>query len=289
MFDNCILSGVYYRQSEGKRWTSMKNRHIYMAMSLLLAAVLVLTGCGAGKDPASEGPEQSTSGEDTPPVSQSVAESAPEPEPEPASSEAESAPSASETEAPSEQASSESASASETEVSETIAAPEMSESGDAKTFTFSELPQNAAQMESVLDRTDPKYVAALFMTALVRYIDSPEDGTAMIDVLCGPRPMSEYDKSFMEDRFRDKKYLPKAYFEGANPKNDYTPEEPLTLIIYGDSVVPEEGYAYVNVKTTGADSQRRIVLRIKDGNYYIWNYSNILVGIRLPASEDPWI
>ena len=50
----------------------------------------------------------------------------------------------------------------------------------------------------------------------------------------------------------------------------------------------EEGYRYIQVATTGADSRRRITLREKDGQYYLWEYSNVLTGIRLPASLDPW-
>ena len=35
----------------------------------------------------------------------------------------------------------------------------------------------------------------------------------------------------------------------------------------------EEGYRYIQVATTGADSRRRITLREKDGQYYLWETS----------------
>lgn len=110
----------------------------------------------------------------------------------------------------------------------------------------------------------------------------------MINLLRGPQPMSDGDTKFLKERLSDKAYLPAAYFEGANPQNNYTPNEPVTLIVYDDPVQAENGYRYVLVSTTGADSKRRIVLREKDGNFYIWEYPGILSGIRLPADEDPW-
>ena len=93
----------------------------------------------------------------------------------------------------------------------------------------------------------------------------------------------------MKDRLREKSYLPGAYFAGATPENDYAPDTPWTLLVYDDPMNAEEGYLYIQVETTGADSRRRITLREKDGRYYLWEYSNVLTGIRLPASQDPWL
>ena len=92
----------------------------------------------------------------------------------------------------------------------------------------------------------------------------------------------------MRDRLGDKLYLPRAYFSGAAPENNYTPSEPWTLVIYKDPVAAPEEYAYLMAETAGADSRRRIQFRIKDGIHYLWEYPGILSGIRLPAEEDPW-
>lgn len=157
---------------------------------------------------------------------------------------------------------------------------------------FEQLPQTVEELESLLSlypQSDARYTGAFFIASLVRYLDSPDDGHAMINLLRGPRPMNDMDKSFLKDRLREKAYLPGAYFEGATPENDYTPDTPLTLMIYDDPMEAEEGYCYIQVATTGADSRRRITLREKDGQYYLWEYSNVLTGIRLPASLDPWL
>lgn len=156
---------------------------------------------------------------------------------------------------------------------------------------FDALPQTAEDIEALLEYyslSDPRHAGAFFIASLVRYVDSADDGLAMIDVLRGPRPMNGMEQDFIKDRLRDKTYLSGAYFEGAAPENDYTPNTPWTLIVYDDTMEAEEGYHYIQVATTGADSRQRITLREKDGQYYLREYSNVLTGIRLPASLDPW-
>ena len=159
-------------------------------------------------------------------------------------------------------------------------------------YVFNALPQNADDISSLLEvypLRDNHNTVALFMVSLVRYIENTDDGLAMIDVLKGPQLLSDSDKAFIKERFSDKKYLPKAYFEGAVPENNYEPENPWTLIIYDDSVEAPDGYSYVNVKTSGADNPRRICMRIKDDNHYLWEYNGVFLSIRLPAEEDPWL
>ena len=158
--------------------------------------------------------------------------------------------------------------------------------------TFEQMPQTARDLQALLEvypQSDARNAGAFFIASLVRYLDSTDDGHEMIDLLRGPRPMNDMDKDFLKDRLREKSYLPGAYFEGATPENDYTPDTPWTLLVYDDPMNAEEGYLYIQVETTGADSRRRITLREKDGQYYLWEYSNVLTGIRLPASQDPWL
>lgn len=157
---------------------------------------------------------------------------------------------------------------------------------------FQQLPQTASDMQAMVDlysQADARIICAFFHAALVRYPESAEDCFAMMDILRGPQPLSDTDKAFIKERLSDKLYLPRAYFEGAVPQNEYQPEDPWTIIIYDDPVTPPEGYAYTMVKTSGADSSRRIVMRIKDDLNYLWEYNAALLSIRLPASEDPWV
>lgn len=168
---------------------------------------------------------------------------------------------------------------------------DIEEIADGIRVTFHQLPKTAADMQAIVDmytNEDARAVCAFFHAALVRYSESAEDCFAMMDILRGPQPLSDGEKAFIKERLSDKLYLPKAYFEGAEPKNEYEPQEPWSILIYNDPVKPPEGYAYTMVRTSGADSSRRIVMRIKDGQHYLWEYNAALLSIRLPASEDPW-
>ena len=118
------------------------------------------------------------------------------------------------------------------------------------------------------------------------------DGVAAMDLLRGPRPMTPYDSQFLRDRLRGKEYLPLAYFDGATPQNGYRPTAPYTLTVLPDQRPQdvEEGYLRVFLQTAGADAPRPVKLRQKPstGEWFLWEYSSPLSGIRIPASQDPW-
>ena len=160
-----------------------------------------------------------------------------------------------------------------------------------KTFTFSALPQDLAQLQALPEAalTDPFQTAALTVLALCAYADGRPAGTEMLNWLRGPRPLSPYDISFLNDRFRDGKHVIYSYFAGSTPANDYTPSQPYTLTFeagpYADA---NEGYKKLHIRSGGADNPRELVLRRKgDGTWLLWDQL-LLVGIRPPKSADPW-
>ena len=159
-------------------------------------------------------------------------------------------------------------------------------------YTFNTMPQTAADIKALVDEfglSDRHNTTAFFMASYVRYIDDADEGLAMIDVLKGPQPLSDSEKAFISERLSDKKYLPKSYFEGAKPENNYEPEIPWTIVVSDEAVSAPEGYSYTTVSSGGADNPRRVCLRIKGDNHYLWEYNGVLLSIRLPAEEDPWL
>lgn len=120
----------------------------------------------------------------------------------------------------------------------------------------------------------------------------PQNGAAAMNVLRGPRPMTPYDSQFLRDRLRGKEYLPLAYFAGAAPENNYAPAVPYVLNVQPDPRPQdiEPGYIRVFISTPGADSPRPIKLRQKPstGQWFLWEYSSSLSGIRMPVAQDPW-
>ena len=156
-------------------------------------------------------------------------------------------------------------------------------------ITWNTLPQSAAEFTAA-DLSRPENTCALFLAAL-RLVDQDKNaGTDAMNALRGPRPMTGYDVQFLRDRLRGKSYLPLAYFDGATPQNNYTPSQPYPLQVLPDPRPQdvEPGYLRVYLKTAGADSPRPMKLRQKGTNWYLWEYSSILSGIRMPVQEDPW-
>lgn len=245
-------------------------RKLPLCWTAALLAVLLLAGCSK-----------------TLPAEQSVPQTAPSESSEsaaPPESQAESS------EAPSQSSSSE-------ESPEEPAADPVDmltiEAGDGEnTYIFHALPQTAFELEGLwgVHQSAPEHTAAFCVAAFCRYPQSKEDCFAMVDILRGPNPMNSSDRQFISDRFRDKDYVPRSYFAGAVPDNDYTPDEPWTLTVKTDThSFDEENMARLYISSGGADSPRPITLRkAKDGNWYLWEYSSVLLGIRLPAAEDPW-
>ncbi|MBQ8912088.1 MAG: hypothetical protein IJY89_05915 [Clostridia bacterium] len=160
-----------------------------------------------------------------------------------------------------------------------------------KTFTLTALPQSLAQLQALPQAAlaDPFQTAALTVCALCAYAENKEVGTEMLNWLRGPRPLSNLDISFLNDRFRGGKHVIYSYLEGAVPENDYTPALPYTLTFeagpYADA---NPGYKKLHIKSGGADNPREVILRQKgDGTWLLWDQM-LLVGIRTPKSADPW-
>lgn len=147
---------------------------------------------------------------------------------------------------------------------------------------FCALPQ--AKMETPFD------TAAMTVLAFCFYPENKELSLRMLDFLKGPQPLSPMDKQFIRDRFMDKDYVPRSYFDGATPENNYLPAEPYTITVSSNPYsYQNEGYATLYITSGGADSPRSVQMRLaKDGKWYLWEQF-ILVDIRKPESMNPWV
>ncbi|MEQ3216219.1 hypothetical protein AAA088_09240 [Hominifimenecus microfluidus] len=155
------------------------------------------------------------------------------------------------------------------------------------------IPENLQEFEVLAAKgQQPECICALFLCALALFERDKEAGTAAMNLLRGPKPMTPYDCQFLRDRLRGKSYLPLAYFEGATPGNNYQPRVPYILNVLADPRPQdvEPGYLRVFLTTSGADSPRPMKLRqkVSTGEWFLWEYSSILSGIRIPVAEDSW-
>ncbi len=160
-----------------------------------------------------------------------------------------------------------------------------------KQFSFHQLPSSVSELGQLPEAamSTPFETAALTVLALAHYPHDKDASLAMLDFLRGPRPLSGLDKQNLADRFRDKDYVPRSFFHGTSPDNNYQANAPYQLTVSENPYsYDEEGYAKLFLQSSGADSPRPIVLRkAKDGKWYLWEQL-LLAGIRQPASSNPW-
>ena len=162
----------------------------------------------------------------------------------------------------------------------------------SETFVFPYLPKNVQELQSLkeADLSTPFKTAALAIAILCNYSNDPDGTFAMLDAIKGPRPLSAYEKQFIRDRLAGKQYVTFSFFAGSNPQNNYTPSQPYTITVSEFAYsYQNEGYATLNVVSSGADSPRQIQLRKQGstGKWFLWeNYA--LSDIRVPQNQDPW-
>ncbi len=165
---------------------------------------------------------------------------------------------------------------------------------EEKTLFFDKLPETFDEFMALpgTDLKDPYATAALIIVAFTAYPKNKDEALKMIDYLRGPAPLSNQDKSFIKDRFMDEKdYVPYSYFKGAVPSNNYTPDTPYTISFRENPYSRDnEHYLKLFVKSGGADNERSLTLREKasTSQWFAFEYSGILMGIRVPAAKDPW-
>lgn len=170
-------------------------------------------------------------------------------------------------------------------------APVQERGNKSKRVVFVKLPESFDEFKSLPEAqlSDPFDTAALTVLAFCFYSENKEECFKMLDYLRGPRPLSVMDKQFIADRFRDKDYVPRSFFKGASPSNNYLPAEPYSVEVSDNPYsYQNETYATLYVRSGGADSLRSIQMRLaKDGKWYLWEQF-ILADIRQPECLNPW-
>lgn len=168
------------------------------------------------------------------------------------------------------------------------------EGGNTYRVVLPQIPTDLAQLKQLPEAalTRPEHTAALAIAALCVYPVNRDAAVEMLTYLQGPKGLSAYEKQFLADRFRDKDYVPRSYFLGARPENNYEPAQPYTLELFENPYSRDqlyEGYLTLHIRSGGADSPRQIKLRNKPstGQWFLWEQF-LLSNIRKPVAADPW-
>ncbi len=163
--------------------------------------------------------------------------------------------------------------------------------GKSVSVVFPTLPDSVEAFKALPQAAmaTPFDTAALTVLAFCYYPSNRDVAIEMLNFLKGPKPLSPYEQQFIRDRFMDKDYVPRSYFSGATPANDYTPTQPYTVVVSENPYsYSEENYAKMYMSSGGADSPRYVQLRLaKDGKWYLWDQF-LLSDIRKPESTNPW-
>ena len=157
---------------------------------------------------------------------------------------------------------------------------------------ISPLPTSVDELKQ-FDLTKPENTVALTIAALCMYPKDRDTCYAMLDYLKGPEDISEYEKQFIRDRFMDGvDYIPRSYFKGATPENDYQGQEgKLEVLEYANSYIDNnQNYRAYWVRSGGADGPREVRVRLKPstGEWFVNLYEGLLPGIKTPVSRDKW-
>jgi len=190
-------------------------------------------------------------------------------------------------------------------VSQTVASGFKHLQNKRETFTFQSLPQNAEELKALPEANlaSPYGTAALAIAALCAYETSgPQAVLEMLNFLHGPKPpQPNVELQFLKDRLTGKGYKTFSYFEGATPQNNYTPAQPYRVTVFDnpyswhseDTSQSSGGpaqYARLLIRSSGADSERLIIMRLKPSTneWFLTDCHQLLPDIRTPAAADDW-
>ena len=161
-----------------------------------------------------------------------------------------------------------------------------------ETFTFNAIPRNVAELQALpeSDLSTPFKTCALTMLVLLNYESDPQGTIEMLNFLKGPEPVNAYQAQFLKDRLAGKGYVPRSFFAGSSPANNYQHAMPLQITVFDNPYsYPEAGWATLHMNSTGADSPRQIKCRLKPSTNQWFMVENLaLSDIRIPAAADPW-
>lgn len=165
-----------------------------------------------------------------------------------------------------------------------------------RTFKFNRIPTSLEELKALPEAKLTDYFASAALAVLVLNVcaTDKELGLQMMDFLNGPNEITGQDRQFIDTQFMDgKNYIPRSYFKGATPENNYTPDVPYEVSVTENPYSKDnfaEGYITLWIDSNGADSPRNVGLRTKKstGEWFLNSYKSLLTDIRIPVEKDAW-
>lgn len=163
----------------------------------------------------------------------------------------------------------------------------------SETFTFNSVPHSVEELKALpeCDLSTPFKTCALAVLVCLNYANDKQATIDMLDVLRGPAPSTPFEIQFLKDRLAGNDYVPRSFFKGATPDNNYTYDEPLTITVEDNPYsYPEENWATLYLQSGGADSKRPVKFRLKPSTeqWFLSDQLGVFASIRIPKEADPW-
>ncbi len=170
----------------------------------------------------------------------------------------------------------------------------------AKTIEIQNIPKTVEQFEKIRDRiaTTPEGGAAMMVLAMLVFAEDETEGLKCMtvaldranlsegDVYKGYKPAGHLD--YHLDRFRQRKYWPKAYIQGTTPQNGYEYSEPVRFNISRTKYSGDEasGELKVFVSVYGFSPRPMKMVRNNRGIWKANELSSFFLDVEPPVVEE---
>lgn len=155
------------------------------------------------------------------------------------------------------------------------------------------LPKTMEEFEArVAEKAlDPKQAAKLWFDAVFVYMNVDKElGARMITLMTKDKEWQK--KSYFMAALKERPYILRSYAKGTAPENNYE-MDPNKYVLAIERVdrkpfddKEEDEYVKLFIKSSGADSPRPLTFqRNIRGEYKVFEFSSIYVGIRPPQSQ----
>ena len=168
---------------------------------------------------------------------------------------------------------------------------EIDEIENGKTLVFSRMLTDVEDLKK-LDITDEYQSACAVVFTLARFEEDFSKGEEMLEYINGPEDVSKFDIDFIKNQIDQYPYVVRSYFNNTSLEDNYTIKEVSITVLENTYSRDEEGYVKLWLHSSGADSNRSVMLRQKESTkeWFLFSdtYKGLMAGIRIPAENDKW-
>ncbi len=170
----------------------------------------------------------------------------------------------------------------------------------AKTIEIQKVPKNVKEFEDIRNKlaSTPEGGAAMMVLAMLVFAEDENEGLKCMTVALDRENLTQGDVykelqplpsyfNYHLDRFRQRKYWPKAYIQGTSPQNGYAYSEPIRFVISRTKYSGDEasGNLKVFIKVYGFSPRPIKMVRNNKGIWKAQELSSLFLDVEPPVVE----